>query len=135
MAEPFLATLLLLMSVLVLVNVAVRQRRTSPGDDVDLDQIPVAAALITGITLSVVGASLVTQSTLLGLVLVGLAALSFVSFARMALARRRRLSRPLSAGELTRPAEDYIIWTAIGLPLLMGLMLIVFVTSGSFGAH
>ncbi len=109
------------------------RRQPGPADDVDLDAIPFGSALLTGILLSWAGFTVLGKSAPLGVFMLAVGGVALVLAARMGLARRSSVDRPVPNGELSRPAQDYLVWIALGLPMLMGAAFVVLAIAGALG--
>ena len=53
--------------------------------------------------------------------------------ARMRMAHRSSVDRPVPNGELSRPAQDYLVWVALGAPMLVGVTFVVLAIAGALG--
>jgi hypothetical protein len=70
-------------------------------------------------------------STWLGIVTLALGGLTaFLSIRRLRRSLRSPDDRVTESGDLPRSELDYIIWTAVGLPVILGIVLLVFVVTG-----
>lgn len=108
-----------------------RQPRTT--DDVDLDAIPFGSALVTGVLLSGVGFTILGESLVGGVIALTMGGVALVLAARMVLVRRSPVDNPVPTGELSRPAQDYLVWLALGVPVLMVAVFVVIAIVG--GLH
>jgi hypothetical protein len=60
------------------------------------------------------------------------AAVSLVLLARVARGMATGRETPELLGDLRGPSFDYLIWTAIGLPMLMVVVLVILLATGAF---
>src|SRR4051812_5320990 len=103
----------------IIITDVIRRRRSAFRDiDVDVDGMPLRSALASGIFLSWVGLFVVGRFTLLGLAMFALAGIALAFAAQMLVARRTART---PRGELSSPAENYLIWLALGVPMLLVL--------------
>jgi hypothetical protein len=75
--------------------------------------------------------SVALGSALMGILLLAIGGITAALAARQLINRvRSRESGFESSGELATDEFDYIVWTALGLPVLLGLGLLIFVLAG-----
>jgi hypothetical protein len=111
----------------------IRRRRSASADiDVDVDGMPLRSALVSGTFMSWAGLIVVGRFTLLGLAMFALAGIAFAFAARMLVARRMAKT---PRGELSSPAENYLIWVALGVPMLLVLGLLILAITGGLGSR
>jgi hypothetical protein len=106
--------------------------RRSGRDDVDLNTIVFGSALLGGVFTIWAGLKVSGTSLPLGLVMFAIGGVTIILVARMMVADRAASKRPqASTGELTGPSFDYLVWVALGVPmLLVGGLLILAITGG-----
>jgi hypothetical protein len=98
---------------------------------VDLTALP---ALLSGGIITVLGFKVATTSLPSGLFMLAIGGLTFVLGVRM-LSNRGAAKRLESTGELTGPHFDYLIWSALGVPMLMVLALAILAITGALNTR
>ena len=83
--------------------------------------------------MSLAGLMVLGRSVLPGVLMLALGGVALVLATRMAMASRRSIDGPGNKGELSRPAQDYLVWTAIGVPMLMVAIFVVLAIAGALG--
>ncbi|MFL5648435.1 MAG: hypothetical protein ACJ77V_10900 [Chloroflexota bacterium] len=110
-------------------------RRRGSVVDVDLDLIPFGSAVLTGIFLTTAGVMVLGRNTIVGLAMLAVGAVAIGLAARMAWARRTSVDAAASKGELSRPAQDYLVWTVLGVPILVVVVFVVLAVGGGLDRH
>jgi uncharacterized membrane protein YidH (DUF202 family) len=73
--------------------------------------------------------SIIRGDKLVGIVLLAIAAITAVLGFRRVLALRSVTSTDEGVGNLSGPAFNYLIWTAIGVPIVMAILLLLLLAS------
>jgi hypothetical protein len=104
-------------------------RRAAAGDDrfIGLLYVP---TLLGGVVVMWAGVRVAGTSLPVGLMILAIGGVTTVLVARMIVGGPTIARRLTSSGDLSGPYVDYIIWLAIGLPMLMGLGLVILAIMG-----
>ena len=72
----------------------------------------------------------------LGLVMLAIGGVTIALVLRMTVERRAAAKRPPSStGELTGPSFDYLVWVALGVPMLLVLGLAIVAIAGALSSR
>jgi predicted benzoate:H+ symporter BenE len=102
--------------------------RRSGTNDVDLNWIPFGSALFSGTLLTWAGLRTAATNLPMGLFILAMGGVTIALLARI-VAASRAVRRP-PVGELTGPSFDYLVWVALGLPMLIVALLAILAITG-----
>ena len=127
--EPFVIVGAVVFAVLVgLRFVAVREHANGNTRFVGLFFLPLLPG---GIVMTLAGLGMVGKNPFPGLVLLAIGAITTALVARMIVRAPSMAQESTMTGDVPGPALDYIIWFAIGVPMLfVALLLILLITGG-----
>jgi hypothetical protein len=95
---------------------------------VGLIDLPRLLVGVIGVVLSV---KIATTNLLFGLFMLSITGLTLVLAVRAMVANRGAAKRLESTGELTRPNFDYLVWIALGMPMLLVVALLILAITGA----
>jgi hypothetical protein len=92
-------------------------------------------ALVGGIVVMWAGIRVAGSSLPVGLIILALGAVTTILVARMVLRGPAAAKQQVANGDLTGPYFDYIMWVALGVPMLLVVGLVILAITGGLSSR
>jgi len=92
-------------------------------------------AVVSGVVTILLSFKIAATNLALGLFVMGFGAITTVLMVRRILAHRGAEERLVDVGELRGPEFDYLIWTALGVPMFLVVALVILAITGALSSR